>query len=219
MPGTITALEIQKRNKERVNVYLDGEFAFGLTLLEAARLHRGQSLSEAEIEALKAQDEIERAVEQTVQFLSYRPRSITEIQRSLKQKGISPSAIDSAINRLETLGYVDDLAFARYWVANRNEFKPKGPLALRQELRQKGISNSIIELALEDVDFYDAACRAIQKRAMRWQSLDRSSFRQKAYEYLARRGFYSETIRDVISQLLEELEIPENDTDYDTLWE
>jgi regulatory protein len=218
MPGTITALEIQKRDKERVNVYLDGEFAFGLTLIEAARLRRGQTLSDSEIATLKAQDEIERAVEQAVRFLSYRPRSTSEIRQNLQQKGFAPPAIDTAINRLESLGYVDDLAFARYWVANRDEFRPKGPLALRQELRQKGVSNAAIEQALSEVDFADAAYRAAQQRAARWQRLDRPAFQQKVYEHLARRGFRSETIQDVMNRLLEEYEIPEQDKfDYDAL--
>ena len=58
MAGTITALEIQKHNQERVNVYLDGEFAFGLTVLEAARLKKGQALSDNEISALRAKDSV-----------------------------------------------------------------------------------------------------------------------------------------------------------------
>ncbi|GAB4572279.1 MAG: RecX family transcriptional regulator [Anaerolineae bacterium] len=209
MPGKITALEVQKRNKERVNVYLDGEYAFSLALIEAAHLQRGQVLSDAEIAELQARDAVERALDQAVRFLSYRPRSVSEIRRNLKEKGVEAPVIDQVVARLESLGYVDDLAFARYWVRNRDEFRPKGPLALRQELRQKGVSNRIIAQALEEVDFADAAYRAARQQARRWQGLDRQRFREKLYPYLARRGFLAETCYDVIDRLVEELEIPE----------
>ena len=53
MAGRITALKYQKRNKDRVNVYLDGRFALGLPAVVAATLKRGQLLSDAEIEALQ----------------------------------------------------------------------------------------------------------------------------------------------------------------------
>ncbi len=214
MPGMVTALVVQPRNKERVNVYLDGVYGFSLTLIEAARLHRGQVLSDDEIAALKAQDAIEQAVDRAVRFLSYRPRSSSEIRRYLTQKGVEPLAIDAALDRLQTLGYVDDRAFARFWVANRDEFNPKGPLALRQELREKGIPSAIIEQALAEVDFADAAWRAVERRASRWQDLDRRAFQQKVYQFLARRGFLAETVADVTARLLEELGIPEMD-DFD----
>lgn len=218
MPGKITALEVQKRNKERVNVYLDGEYAFSLAMIEAARLRRDQVLSEDEIAELKARDSIERAMDQAVRFLSYRPRSIREIRQNLKEKETAPPVIDTVVDRLESLGYVDDLAFARFWVQNRDEFRPKGPLALRQELKQKGISNKLVDQVLDEVDFADAAYRAAMTKARRWQTLDRPHFRDKLYPFLARRGFLSETCRDVIDRLVEELEIADPDNSDNEIW-
>lgn len=211
MAGTITAIEVQKRNKERASIYLDGEFAFGVALIEAARLHKGQVLSDDEIAALKDQDTRDSAFDRAIRFLGYRPRSIHEVRQNLAQKKIEPPVIDSVIERLESLGYVDDLAFARYWVGNRDEFRPKGPLALRHELRQKGVPKNIIDRALEDVDFADAAYRAAEKQATRFKDLDRYSAKQKLYEFLARRGFTSGTIGDTLDQLLDTLDLPEPD--------
>ncbi len=141
MSGTVTALEVQKKNKERVNVYLDDQFAFGLTLLEAAALRKGQILSDAEIAALRANDEMARAYDRAVQFLAYRPRSAAEIQRNLAEKDVDEAVIGAVLARLEAQGYVDDLAFARYWLSNRQEFHPEGARALRFELREKGIAS------------------------------------------------------------------------------
>jgi len=77
--ATITTIEIQKRNKERANIYLDGEYAFSLSLIEAAKLHKGQTLTDAEITTLREADTITRAVDQAARFLAYRPRSIEEV--------------------------------------------------------------------------------------------------------------------------------------------
>ncbi len=211
MPGQITALEVQARNKERVNVYLDGEYAFALPLIEAARLRRGQALTDAEIAELKARDAVATALDRAVRFLSYRPRSSSEVRRYLQDKGVEPPVINEVIARLERLGYVDDMAFARFWVQNRDEFRPRGPLALRQELKQKGIPAPIIAQVLSEVDFAEAAYRAAQAQAARWSNLGRQAMRQKLYAFLARRGFPVETCRDVTDRLLAELEVPDDD--------
>jgi regulatory protein len=203
--STVTALEIQKRNKERVNVYLDGEYAFSLAAIEAARLRKGQALTEAEISELRSRDDVNRAVDYAARFLSYRPRSTAEIRQHLTGKQLEPAAIDSAIERMTDLGYLDDRAFARFWLENRNAFKPRGPAALRYELRQKGVSDQIIAAVLEDIDVDDAAYRAAWQRAKRLRGRSQEEFRQKLGSFLQRRGFGFGTSRDVIERIAEEI--------------
>src|SRR3712207_3697125 len=128
--GTITALEVQKRNKNRVNVYVDDAFAFSLSLDDAARLHKGQVLDDAEVEAIRSKDEITQAVDSASRFLSYRPRSTQEVRDNLTKKGITPDTLEVALERLAALGYLDDQAFAAFWVRERNRFKPIGSRAL-----------------------------------------------------------------------------------------
>ncbi len=219
MPGQITALEVQARNKERVNVYLDGAYAFSLPLIEAARLRRGQNLTDAEIAELKARDAVATALDRAVRFLSYRPRSTSEVRRNLQGKGVEPPVIEQVIAQLERLGYLDDLAFARFWVQNRDEFRPRGPLALRQELKQKGIPAPIIAQVLGEVDFAEAAYRAASALATRWRTLGRRAFQQKVYAFLTRRGFPMETCREVIDRLLAELEVPDDDRIENDEWQ
>lgn len=204
MAGTITALEVQQRNKERVNVYLDGEFAFGLSALEAARLHKGQYLIDAQIAALKAQDAVEVAYERAVKFLGYRPRSTAEVRRNLLDKDVDPTIIDEVIERLEGQGYVDDRAFAQYWINNRQQFKPLGARALRFELREKGVDTSIINEVLADFDANDAAYQAARDKASRFKGLDRRTFKEKLGSYLVRRGFNYDTARAAIDRLISE---------------
>ncbi len=194
MAGTITALKFQQRNKERVNVYLDGEYAFGLNAVEAARLRKGQVLSEAEIAALKAQDEQKRAFDQAVRFLSYRPRSRAEVERYLRSKGVAEELVADVVVRLEQANYLNDEAFARFWVENREQFKPRSQRALRYELRQKGVSNPIIARVLDGLDDEAAAWHAVEGQLSRWARLSHEELRQKVTGYLSRRGFDYGTI-------------------------
>ncbi len=206
MAGTITALEVQKRNKQRVNVYLDGEFAFGLSLDVAATLHKGQRLTDEDIERLKALDAYARARDLALRFLALRPRSVAEVRTYLHRKGFDDSTVERVIERLKELNYLDDEAFARFWVEDRERFRPRGPMALRHELRQKGISQEIIEHVLAHLDVEASARRALESKARRWTHLDEQAFRRKAQAFLARRGFPYDVIRDVVGDMWEALQ-------------
>ncbi len=206
MAGTITALEIQKRKKNRVNVYLDGEFAFGIPLSEALNLHTGQYLSDEDIDRLKAADAYARARDLALRYLGTRARSTAEVRDYLRRKGFAETTIEHVIERLQEWGYLDDEAFARFWVEDRERFRPRGLIALRQELRQKGISNDIIQRVLADLDPEDSARRALASRLRQWRHLDWHTFRKKAGDYLARRGFSYDIINDVVRRVWEEMQ-------------
>ncbi|PJF44660.1 MAG: RecX family transcriptional regulator [Phototrophicales bacterium] len=212
MDGTITAITVQERNPERVNVYLNGQYAFSLDAVMAARLRPGQSLSADDVSQLQTQDNISKAYERAVRYLGTRPRSVAEVRRKLCDKGIAPSIIEIVIHRLEEMGYVDDEAFARFWVQNRGEYSPRGQAALRYELRQKGIDDEIIDTVLDDFDATDAALRAARQKARTLRNIrDKHIFKQKLGSYLARRGFSYDVVQPVVNLLIEEREV-ENDT-------
>lgn len=203
MAGTITALRFQKRNKNRVNVYLDGQFAFGLAAIKAARLRVGQTLSDGDVARLQKQDEVERAYERALNFLSYRPRSEAEVRRNLRKKNLEDEVIETVVERLTRAGLLNDREFARYWVENRLQFKPRGARALRHELMEKGVSASIIAEALEDLDEEVAARKVAEARARRLAHLEPSDFRRKLGAYLARRGFSYAVIEPLVEKMLE----------------
>jgi regulatory protein len=203
--GTITALKPQKKNRERVNVYLDGRYTFSLTAIEAATLRRGQFLSDQEIEDLLERDSFQKAYNRALRFLSYRPRSEGEMRRYLQGKRVSPAIEAEVVERLTLAGLLDDQAFASYWVENRESFKPRGRHALRYELRQKGLGEEIIALALEDIDEEDSAYRALINRAGRIAPLDRGAFRKKLGSFLRRRGFSYEAINAALERAWQEM--------------
>lgn len=206
MAGKITALVAQKRNKERVNVYIDGEFAFGLALIEALKLHKGQTLTDEEIDRLKALDEVEVAHERALNLLSYRPRSTDEVRRKLQESNkFSENAVEKALEKLERAGLLDDEAFARYWVENRERFSPRSARALRHELRQKGVSDRVVEDVVTSLDEEDAAYRAAQAKLSRYANAEEDEFRKKLGGYLSRRGFSYGTVRDVLDRIWNEI--------------
>ncbi len=196
----VTALKMQARNKNRVNVYLDGEFAFGLAKIEAARLRVGQTLNEADLERLKQADTDETAFEKAIKFISYRSRSEAEVRQNLKKKDVPERVIEDVLTRLRRVGLVDDAGFARSWVEARSASRPKGKRALKVELRQKGLPQKTIEKALAGVDDAAAARQLATARAPRLKGLPERDFRRKLSEYLARRGIDYETISEAVER-------------------
>ena len=204
MSGKVTALEVQKKDKERVNVFIEGQFAFGLSILEAAHLQKGQYLSQAEIDHLKAKDDATRAFNRALRYLAPRPRSCDEIRQQLKKKETDSTIIDEVLERLKNLNYVNDHEFARYWIRNRGEFNPRGTRALRYELRQKGVDNLIIDEVLADLEPLELAKRAAEKKLRSLRGKDNQTIRTKLGGFLARRGFEYSIVRDVLDDLVQE---------------
>jgi len=200
MAGKVTALEPQKRSKDRVNVYLDGEFAFGLALLVAANLRVGMSLSDAKIAELTSDDGRERAHGRALDYLSYRPRSEVELRDYLREKDYPEDVVDDVLERLIRVGLVDDVEFARYWIDNRARFRPRGSRALSYELRQKGVASETIDEALGEYDELSAVRRVAQEQARRLNNLPPKKFRRRLYDRLARRGFSSGLIREILDE-------------------
>ncbi|MEA3406970.1 MAG: RecX family transcriptional regulator [Chloroflexota bacterium] len=205
MPGKITALKAQRKARNRVNVFLNGAYAFSLQRILAGRLHVGQALSEGQIADLKAQDVREMAYERCLHYLSYRPRSTWEMRRYLRKKGVDERTTDDVLQRLSKADLVDDVEFARFWIENRKRHRPRGPWALRDELRRKGVSRDIIESVLEDEDLEQekGAMRVAEKKLRRLRGLDEGTFRRRMWGYLKRRGFSYEVCRQVTDHFWE----------------
>lgn len=197
MAGTITALQIQKRNKERVNVFIDGQFALAITALVAVTLKKGQYLSDSDIERLKDDDEVDKAYNQAIRFLGFRPRSKAELERYLQDKKYAPEVVSHIIERLRQEQYLDDEAFARFWLENRERFRPRGRQALRFELRQKGLDHEVIESTLAEVNEEESAWAAVEGKLYRWKDLEEQEFKQKVMAFLSRRGFNYEVASQV----------------------
>lgn len=203
MEGRITALKEQKRKKDRVNVYLDGEYAFSLGAQLAAELQEGSFLSAEQLHLFQRRDSFARAYWKALDYLAYRPRSRRELSDYLGGKRLPQGIIEEVLEGLDREGLIDDMAFARYWVENRERFRPRSRAMLSYELRRKGLDEEVISEALADVDEEESAQRAALQRALRYLHLDEGSFRQKMGQFLRRRGFNYQVIREVVDSLLQ----------------
>lgn len=205
----VTALKRQKHSQRRINIYLDGAFAFGLAVRQADGLRVGQDLSQVEIATLQAADDVEKVFEKAVNYISYQPRTETEVQRRLEKAASSQEVIETVMVRLRETRMVDDKAFAEFWVDNRTTFRPRGHRALRAELRKKGVDPEIIDEAVSSVDETAAAIDAAKSRAPRLAHLPLHEFRHKLRTFLGRRGFDYDVTVMVVNQIITE----QNETD------
>lgn len=202
--GKVTALRVQKHHPNRVNVYLDNEFSFGLSRITAAWLQVGQELSPSKIAKLQAEDQREVAYMQALRFLDYRPRSRAEVRRNLEKHAIPSEVINDVFKRLERSGLVSDERFAQDWVENRSEFRPRSRRALAFELHQRGLDETAIKKALEGLNEEALAYQAAIKQSRRFDGLQLRDFSNKLGSYLARRGFSYEIIKQVVAKVWDE---------------
>ncbi len=141
------------------------------------------------------------AYDAAVRYLAGRPHTVAEIHRHLRSKRFDEGAIDHAIDRLRAQRYVDDDAFARWWLEQRERFKPRGDRALRTELMQKGVARDVIDTVLgeraPDADV-ELAKRALSRPLTRWATLPPQERKRKIHAYLAARGFDYGTIEEVM---------------------
>jgi regulatory protein len=202
----ITALEPQKRRAGRVSVFVDGEFAAGMSA-EVARdlgLEVGRELAEGELERLAFAAEVDGAYMRALNYLRPRRRSRFELERRLRRYGYGDEVVEGAVRLLAQRGLVDDRAFADAWVRDRVRLKPKGRRALRAELAAKGVGGEDVEAALaENVDETEEALarRAVAPRAAALRSRGEERGRTAAMSFLARRGFAANVARRIAEEI------------------
>lgn len=195
----ITAIRQQERHKDRYSVYVDGKYGFSLSegALLGAKLAGGQELTADQVKAYKQLSAEDKIYSNALRYAAMRRRSSWEIENYLKRKETPPTLADQILSKLSDLGFVDDLAFAEAWVANRHLLRPTSRRKLQQELRAKRVSTEIIDKVLrEDQTSDQEELRAIIARKRRQAKYQDDT---KLMQYLARQGFGYEDIKSAIS--------------------
>ena len=195
-----TSFTVEFSNGERLDLRAETVATRGLNV--------GDTVAAATVLGWQKEDNDRLAVEAGLNFISYRPRSTKEVADHLRKKSFEKTARDHAIHRLQELGYLDDAAFARFWVESRTAHRPKGKRALNWELRQKGIADTTIEdvLARFAGDESALARAAARKRAATMATADHDVYRRKMGAFLTRRGFSYDVVERVVADLWEERE-------------
>jgi regulatory protein len=209
--GKITALRAQANDAQRVNVFINGIFALGVSLNTIANenLFVGKEISLEEYTRLELTESGDKAYNAALRLLELRPRSEAELRDRLRRKEFSDDAIGLALTKLQRLGLLDDAAFARFWVENRQATQPRGMGALRNELRNKGIDSKLIETTLDESDMAGSeeqrAMQIARKSLHKYASAtDRNSFNRRFGSFLQRRGFSFSIIGPILERLWNE---------------
>ena len=204
--GTITALGAQARHSDRVNVSIDGTFAFGLSasiVLEQG-LFVGQVLSEDDVRDLRQLEEVSSATQSALRLVAHRARTEVELRKRLARNGFSSAAVDLTIERMRDWNYLDDEDFARRWVESREGHRPRAASMIKRELVGKGVDAETAEQVVADaaIDEYKIALELGQKWAGRPLREDRETQRRRLAAYLQRRGFGWDVVRRVLDACL-----------------
>ncbi|MBI2019538.1 RecX family transcriptional regulator [Candidatus Daviesbacteria bacterium] len=210
----ITSVEPQKKNPHRFNIYLDSEFAFGADedLVVDHRLVAGKVIDQTELEKLLFEAEVGKLMERMYRLFNIRQRSEKEVRDYFRVKSqesrvkgkeeISQLVIDAVIETLKKKGMVNDLEFAKAWVQARRKSKQKGNKILKVELYQKGIAKEITDEVLGgESNQEELAKLALEKKMRVWKNLPTQEFKKKAFEFLMRRGFEYELVKEIVEKI------------------
>ena len=200
MPA-ITSIKPQKDGK-RVNIYLDGEYGFGLDLENFVKLGLKveQEFTDEEIEKIIKKAEFQKVYDKILRFASLRPRSEKEYIGWLRKHKVHEKLHEELFNKLKYLEFLNDKKFAVWWIGQRQAFRPKSKRILSQELRLKGIKREIIDEVLSEtkLDELGTAKKLLAKKKYLWERLNSREKRVKMSNYLVRNGFGWDVIREVL---------------------
>ena len=194
----ITKIEQQKNNQDRWSVFIDEEFAFGVSTEEIFifKLTVGKEISREELENLLKEKDYSKAKDIALKFLSYKARSEKEVRDKLVSKEVESMTIDRVIEFLKRYDYINDEKFANSYVRERIRLKLEGRKKLVYDLRQKGIKQEIIDHVLDntDIDEIDQAIKLLEKKVHDKTELDIKE-KQRIYQFLLRKGFSYDIIK------------------------
>lgn len=206
----ITGITAQQKDRDRVNVMVDGKYRFSLDILQVADLgiRVGKEYTDQELLELETESQFGKLYTRALEYCLMRPHSMREVRDYLYRKtrdtltktgqikkGVTPELTNRVFDRLLEKGYVDDEKFARFWVENRNLTKGASERKIVSELRSKGVASSIIERFVSESPRNDEEelQKVIAKKRARY------SDDQKFMQYLARQGFSYDDIKQALS--------------------
>lgn len=210
----ITSISVQAKNKDRVNISVDGKYRFSLDIFQVGELgiKVGKEYSDEELSAFETESQFGNLYGRALEYTLMRPHSAKEIRDHLWRKtrdtkrrnqktgeivtkeGVNQAIADRVYARLLEKGYIDDEKFTRFWVENRNQVKGTSLRKLTAELRAKGVEQSIIANALENSERsdQDELRKIIAKKRRKYDD-------EKLMQYLARQGFRYDDIKQALA--------------------
>ncbi len=197
----ISRIEVQKKNKKRSSIFIDGEFRCGLTneIVIKYGLKEGDEITEAEIKNLLLAEEKERLKQRVFRMLRYQNRSIAEMKDRLLRLGYEPDIVETVVNELVEEGFLDDRRFVHQFVNDFTELKPKGNIFIRNELRKKKVAPELIEEVTNTRSEREIILKLLETKL---RGFDRKNPKERAkiVRRLLSRGFTPSGIYEVLGE-------------------
>jgi regulatory protein len=219
--AVISKITIQKKNKERYNIFLDEEYAFSVdeAILISYNLRKGLEVTKEFLADIVDEDHIRKGYQSAINYLSYRMRSVKEVQDYLRKKELENEVINKIVDRLMNEKYLSDSEFAKAFVQTRLNLTLKGPEAIRRELIEKGVGEAEIEESLQLYSIseqLEKAVKFIKKKYPTKLKTSRMEQDQKIHLLLVSNGFSHDIVKQAFKLFYEEAE-DETDEEWDAI--
>lgn len=201
---TVVSIRRGKYNDYHIDLSTQETLRVSEDVLVKYRLLKGSELTEATLKEIQKNATVDFGLQLTLNYISYQLRSEKEVRNYLKEKEIPWQDQAKIIERLKELGVVDDQLYGESFVRTQIRLSDKGPIRVRQQLKEKGISDLIIEAVLELFTFedqFDLAYRVAEKAAYRFRTKSHQETLNKLRQTLMQKGFSSEIITSVLDEL------------------
>jgi regulatory protein len=205
----VTRIERQQRRAGRVNIYVDGRFAAGVSVetLALAGLRTGDEIGEQRLEELRRGEERAAVKAAALRLLGTRARSVRELHDRLRDREFPEASIAAVLEQLARAGLLDDDQFARMFIRQALKLRPAGRIALRRKLLLRGVDARTADRALDDElpdprEHALAVARQLLRRAGAGASPGDPATRRRIAAGLARRGFTWAVITNVLRTAL-----------------
>jgi regulatory protein len=203
----ITKIEVQKKNKERVNLFLDGEYAFSLSmeLIYKEGLKKNQEIDAKRLELFAEEESLIRCKNSALKTIERSFKTEKEVIEKLKEKGYSENAINKSIEFLKQYNFLNDFDYAKAYI--KDKLNSVGSQKIKYTLIQKGIAKEIIEELLADSDKdneKNTAFNLAKKKLdiIRKKESDNYKISGKLYRYLTSRGYSYDIVNEVVREVM-----------------
>ncbi len=197
----ISKIEVQKKNKKRSSIYIDGEFKFGLDneIILKYEIKEGDELTEDQIKNFLLAEEKQKIKQRAYRLLKYRSRSIAEMKDRLLKLGYEPEIVERAVRELIEEGILNNHKFAREFVSDYTNLKPKGNIFIMKELKSKKVDDLYIQEVLRERDEKSLIKKILEKKFSDFNKKDPKQ-KAKIIRYLLYRGFTLQAIYEVLGE-------------------
>lgn len=202
----ITSVERDKKNKDRLSVYIDDKYAFSISEADylSLNLYEKQEITSEDIRHIKENINFRAAKSIAVRYLSLKIRSEKEVRLRLENDNFDCGTIEKVIEDLKSLGYINDSLYVQKYVFDRSKLKPKSRRLLKLELLNKGLAEEVIDSVLSDWQVDDSVvAESLVKKKFGKYNLKDKKIMKRVCSFLQYRGFSPEIINGIINKINE----------------